>query len=268
MMENATGALALDGFDLAIASVLVLVAGLVSAILRLGLARQLGIAAFRTVVQLLIIGYALNYVFGIESAWLVLGAALLMIGAASRAAVARSTRTFGGVGWLAFATLVATGLVTTFTVTGLVVGVSPWYRAQYVIPLLGMILGNGLTGLSLSLDHLLETLSEGRAKIETDLALGASAWEAAREPIREAVRRGLIPIINAMSVVGIVSLPGMMTGQILAGADPIDAVKYQIVVMFMIAGATSLGAMAITWLVFRRLFNERHQLVEGAIKRR
>ena len=136
------------------------------------------------------------------------------------------------------------------------------------MPLLRMILGNGLTGLSLSLDHLLETLSEGRAKIETDLAHGASAWEAARDPIRAAVRRGLIPIINAMSVVGIVSLPGMMTGQILAGADPIDAVKYQIVVMFMIAGATSLGTMAMTWLVFRRLFNEKHQLVEGEISRR
>src|SRR3569623_2692060 len=112
--------------------------------------------------------------------------------------------------------------------------VEPWYSPQYAIPLLGMILGNTLNGISLGLDRLGGELSGRRAPVEALLALGATRWEAARGPIRQAVRTGLIPTINAMMVVGIVSLPGMMTGQILAGADPVEAVKYQIVMMFLI----------------------------------
>jgi putative ABC transport system permease protein len=131
-----------------------------------------------------------------------------------------------------------------------------------------MVLGNSLTGISLCLDTLLEALSERRAYVETELALGASRWEAVREPLAQSVRRGLIPIINSMMVVGLVSLPGMMTGQILQGADPLQAVKYQIVVMFMIAASTSLGCMTMALLVYRRLFNERHQLRSEWIKHR
>jgi len=129
-----------------------------------------------------------------------------------------------------------------------------------VIPLLGMILGNTLTGISLSLDGLLESLDLRRDVVEMELAHGATAWEAARAPVTEAVRRGMIPILNAMSVVGIVSLPGMMTGQILQGADPVDAIAYQIVVMFMLAAASALGSIGIALLTFRRLFTTGHAL--------
>jgi len=153
-------------------------------------------------------------------------------------------------------------------VTGVVIGVQPWYRPQYLIPLLGMILGNGLTGISLCLDSLLELFAERSDLVEMELAHGATAWEAARPHLSEAVRKGMIPIINAMTVVGIVSLPGMMTGQILAGADPLEAVKYQIVVMFMLAAATSGGCMLIALGSFRRLFNSRHQLLRERIIRR
>lgn len=92
-------------------------------------------------------------------------------------------------------------------------------------------------------------------------------WEAARDPLSQAVRRGMIPILNSMTVVGIVSLPGMMTGQILEGASPLAAVKYQIVVMFMLAASTSLGSMGVALYVFRRLFNDRHQLRAERITR-
>jgi len=129
-----------------------------------------------------------------------------------------------------------------------------------------MILGNGLTGISLCLDTLLERLDERRAGVEADLACGATRWEAAREPLREAVRKGMIPILNSMTVAGLVSLPGMMTGQILAGAEPLQAVRYQIVVMFMIAAATSLGGILVAMMVYRRMFNERHQLRRGMIR--
>jgi putative ABC transport system permease protein len=230
------------------------------------LERRLALAAVRTVVQLLLIGYVLKAVFGWGTLPAVAGMATVMIVAASRAAVQRSSRSFGGATWFAFGTLVVCGLATTLTVTGLVIGVEPWYQARYLIPLLGMVLGNGLTGISLALDTLLETLSERKAEVEMELALGATRWEAARSPLRAAVRRGMIPVINSMMVVGIVSLPGMMTGQILAGADPLQAVKYQVVIMFMIAGATSLGCIGMALLVYRKLFNDRHQLRADLIK--
>lgn len=262
------GAIELSTVDLVVSAALVLVAGILSIVLKLGLERRLAWASVRTVVQLLLVGYVLKAVFGWDSLPAVLGMALLMILAASRAAVQRSGRTFPGAARSSFLTLVVTGLLTTATVTGLVIGVEPWYQPRYMIPLLGMVLGNGLTGISLCLDSLLEAFAERRAEVEAELALGATSWEAARDPLRQAVRRGMIPIINSMMVVGIVSLPGMMTGQILAGADPLDAVKYQIVIMFMVAASTSLGSIGIALLVYRRLFNRRHQLRAQLIRRR
>ncbi|MEM9490450.1 MAG: iron export ABC transporter permease subunit FetB [Myxococcota bacterium] len=255
----------LDAGDLALAAALVVIAGAVSVALRLSLERKLLIAAVRTVVQLLLVGYLLTRVFAMDQLWLVALVFALMIAAAGRAAVQRTRRSYTGATGDAALTLALTGLVTTIAVTALIIGVRPWWRPQYAIPLLGMILGNGLTGISLSLDSLLTSLSEGRARIEMELALGATRWEAVRTPLAEAVRRGMIPILNSMTVVGIVSLPGMMTGQILAGADPLDAVKYQIVVMFMLAAATAMGSMGVAVLAYRRLFNARHQLVSERI---
>ncbi|MHC5541752.1 ABC transporter permease, partial [Singulisphaera rosea] len=92
-------------------------------------------------------------------------------------------------------------------------------------------------------------------------ALGATRWEAARRPIQESVRTGMIPTINAMMVVGIVSLPGMMTGQLLAGVAPVEAVKYQIVIMFLISSGTALGTVGVVLLSYRRLFNVDHQFL-------
>ncbi len=268
MTDLEHGAIDLSWVDMAIAAGLVLVAGAISVALRLGLERRLAIASLRTVVQLLLVGFILRQVFAIDSAWLLLGLLLAMTIAASFAAVGRSSRTFSGATFQAFLTLLLTGMLTTFTVTGAIIGIEPWYRPQYVIPLLGMVLGNSLTGISLSLDHLLERLSAGRQQVEMELAHGANRWEAARAPLAEAVRRGMIPVINSMMVVGIVALPGMMTGQILEGADPMKAVMYQIVVMFMIAAATATGCMLIGLLACRYLFNSRHQLRSELIRRR
>ena len=268
-METGAGAIELSALDLTVAAGLVLVAGIVSVALQLRLERRLALAAIRTVVQLLLVGYVLKWVFGLGTLPAVGGMATVMIVMASRAAVQRSSRTFGGAIPLAFLTLFVVGLLTTTAVTALVISVDPWYRPRYFIPLLGMVLGNGLTGISLCLDTLLEALAERRSEVEMELAHGATRWEAARTPLQEAVRRGMIPTINSMMVVGIVSLPGMMTGQILAGANPIEAVKYQIVIMFMIAGATSLGCIGMAMLVYHRLFNDRHQLrAERIISRR
>lgn len=262
------GPIPLDALDLAIAGGLVVVAGAVSLALRLRLEAQLGLAAIRTVVQLILIGYLLEWIFDIDSAPALAGVLAVMVLAAGQAAVRRSSRTFRGAYLRGFGTLAITGLLTTFTVTGAVVRVDPWHDPQYVIPLLGMVLGNTLTGISLCLDALLESLSARRDEVEAALSLGATRWEAAREPLKAAVRRGMIPVINSMTVVGIVSLPGMMTGQILAGADPLEAVKYQIVVMFMLAASTAMACILMALAVYRRLFNERHQLLSERIRKR
>jgi putative ABC transport system permease protein len=267
-MPESAGAIDLGPVELAVAACLVLVAGGVSLALGLGLERRLALASARTVVQLLLVGYVLERVFRLGRVGLLLPVLGVMVVAAGWAAVRRSERTFRGIYPGSIGTLALTGTVTTFTVTAAVIGVEPWWRAQYVLPLLGMVLGNGLTGISLTLDSFLASLDEQRGQVETELALGASRWEAARRPLSDAVRRGMIPIINAMMVVGVVSLPGMMTGQILAGADPLKAVKYQIVVMFMLAAATSLGCVAMALLVYHRLFNGRHQLRAERIHRR
>jgi UDP-glucose/iron transport system permease protein len=263
----ASGAQPLEVLDLVVAGSLVLAAGVVSVALGLGLERRLAVAAARTVVQLVAVGYVLARVFAADTPWLVMAVLLVMTIAAARAAVGRSARRYGGVRLQIFVTLLVTGTLTTTTVTQVVIGVTPWYRPQYVIPLMGMVFGNSLTGMSLCLDHLLEALDERRDRIEMRIALGATAREASRDALREAVRRGMIPIINAMSVAGIVSLPGVMTGQILAGESPLTAVLYQIVVMFMIAAATALGAMICALWVRRSLFDAEHRLRAERIRK-
>lgn len=261
-------AIPLSVWDLAAAGGLVLVAGVLSLLLQLGLHRRLLWASCRSVVQLVLVGFVLRWLFEIQDPVMLCLVLAVMLSAAGFAAVSRSERGFRGVHARAILTLFATGTLTTFTVTGAVVGVDPWYDPQYVIPLMGMVLGNSLTGISLCLDTLLERLSEGADEVELALCLGATRREAAADALRQALRRGMIPIMNAMMVVGIVSLPGMMTGQILAGADPMEAVKYQIVVMFMLAGSCALGCAGMGLLVFKRLFNDDHQLEKELIHRR
>lgn len=261
------GAIPIDVWHLALSAAFVVAAGVVSLVLRLGLERKLLVASLRTVVQLLLVGYVLGWVFALDSPFTVLVLLTIMIGIAARAAIQRSARTFSGAQTGAFVMLAVTGLTTTIGATQLVIGVDPWWRPQYIVPLLGMVLGNGLTGMSLCLDELTRSLDEGRARVETELAFGATRWEAVRGPLREAIRRGMIPIINAMMVVGIVSLPGMMTGQILEGADPLAAVRYQIVIMFMIAGATAFGCMLLGLIAYGRLFDETHRLRVDRIRK-
>jgi putative ABC transport system permease protein len=123
-----------------------------------------------------------------------------------------------------------------------------------------MILGNTMNGVSIGLDRLLSSAVRERAAIEARLALGHGRAEALRDLAREAVRSGLTHIINAMSAAGIVFIPGMMTGQILAGAAPADAVKYQILIMFLIAGGTGLGVLAAVIGGARRITDPRHRL--------
>jgi putative ABC transport system permease protein len=170
---------------------------------------------------------------------------------AAREAAGRSSRRYRGIMTDAWLAMVGSSAIVGGVVTQLVVGVEPWYEPQYVIPLVGMILGNSLTGIALGLDRFLDHLATRAAEIELRISYGATRGEALETPLRDAVRSGMIPIMNAMAAAGIVSLPGMMTGQILAGSPPLQAVAYQIVVMFMIAAAVAGGAMLVIVLAGR-----------------
>ena len=243
------------------AALLILVNAAISLALRLGMERRLLVAAVRTIAQLALIGLVLDRVFAIGRVGIVITLMTAMVLVAGVAAVRRTERRYPGIWLNAVVSMWASSwLITAVALFG-IVRVRPWYDPQYAIPLLGMILGNTLNGISLGLDRLTQELEVRRDQVETFLALGATRWEAAQDPVRRAVRIGMVPIINSMMVVGIVSIPGMMTGQMLAGVDPLSAVEYQIVIMFLIASGTALGTVGVVLLGYLRLFNERHQFL-------
>jgi len=154
--------------------------------------------------------------------------------------------------------------VSSFVVTvialSVIIGPDPWYTPRYAIPLLGMVLGNTMTGVAVALDRLVQGTWDKRSEIEQRLLLGEDRASAIGDIAKQSTRSGLIPIINSMAAAGIVSLPGMMTGQILAGSSPLDAVRYQILIMFLVAAGTGLGTVCAVWLASRRLFDTRHRL--------
>lgn len=254
------GPIELSLLDLAAGAALIVINGALSAWLGLGLGRTLAVASIRTVVQLLILGVALEFVFGLEEAWPVLAFGGFMIALAAREAVKRSSRRWKGAGPAALVSLLVAAGATTVLASGAIVGVEPWWAPRYLLPLLGMILGNGLTGISLGLDRCLALLDESAPRVELALAFGATRWEAARPVAAEALRTGMIPILNTMTVVGLVTIPGMMTGQILGGVPPTQAARYQILILFLIASATALGTAGSVLLSIRALFDDQHRL--------
>lgn len=252
----------LQWWKLALASLLVILLALLAHLARVGISRSLLVAAVRTVVQLSLIGLVLEALFASSSPMWIGLLALVMLLVAGREVMARQQRRFSG--FWAFGIGTSAMFLSSFTVTVLtltvVIGPQPWYAPQYAIPLLGMMLGNTMTGVALSLDRLTESFWRQRSVIENRLMLGQTWQEAVGDLRREAMRGGMIPSINAMAAAGIVSLPGMMTGQILAGSPPAVAVKYQILIMLTITVGTGLGAlMAVAW-GSRRLFDERERL--------
>ena len=259
----------LNYWNLTAAAALILVNAGISVALRLRLERRLLWASARTIVQLGLLGVVLQWIFETREWALILVMMVFMTVVAGLSAVSRTGRRFSGI-WANGLLAAATGAwLVTFLTLALIVPPSVWRDnpAQYAIPLLGMVLGNILNGLSLGLDRFCEELATRRPEIEMRLCLGASRWEAGRDALQAAVRTGMMPIINAMTVVGLVSLPGMMTGQLLAGADPATAVKYQIMIMFVIAAGTGLGTVTAVVLSFQRLFNARHQLLSDSLNR-
>lgn len=249
-------------FDLVLAGALILINGVISVLFSLGIARTLLIATVRMCVQLAAIGFVLRYIFAQSSPILVILIGIVMASVAGYEVMSRQKYRFAGF-WgygIGASALFSVGFSTVLFATIVVIQPDPWYRPQYVVPILGMILGNTLTGVALGLNTLLTSAKRERLSIEARLALGATWGEASNAIVRDALRNGMMPIVNAMAASGIVSLPGMMTGQILAGVEPVEAVKYQIVIMFLIAGATASGALIAVLFANSRLTDDRHRM--------
>ena len=247
--------------DLAVAAALVVVNAALSLALDLRLARQLLVAGARVVVQLLLVGWLLRTVFAMQSAWSV--AAVLSVMWASAACEISARQAQGHTGAWRLGIGAATKLMATSLVTALALGIlrpQPWYSPQVTIPLAGIVLGSVMNSVSISLNAFSAGLVHERVAIESRLALGASRQEALKSVQRSAVRSGLIPIVNQMSAAGIITLPGMMTGQVLAGMAPLEAAKYQILILLLLAGGAGFGACGATAVAMWRTTDGRHRL--------
>ena len=256
------GLISLSGFDLGLAASLVLLLAALSWRLRLAIGQRVLIAAARSAVQLLLLGLVLKALFSTASPWLIGLLASVMLAVAGYEVMARQKHRLRGI-W-GYGTGTLSMFLSSFSIAVLALLVvlqpAPWYTPQYAIPLLGMLLGNTMTGIAVALDNLTRQTLDRRHQIEARLALGQTTADAFGDIQRDALRAGLIPIVNAMTTAGIVSLPGMMTGQILAGSPPMEAAKYQLLILFLIAAGTGLGSMAAVLLGSHRLFDRRARL--------
>jgi putative ABC transport system permease protein len=227
---------------------------------RLGQVRALAIAIVRMVVQLMLLGLVLEWVFKVRNPGIVLGVAGAMLLAASQAVGARQGKTAPGVRVEAlFSILCGVSLVMAVAIQ-LALNVEPWYRPEVVIPLLGMILGNSVNGVSLAADRLESDLRADRERVELRLALGASARQAAKPAIEAAVKSALTPAINGMMIAGLVAVPGMMAGQVLVGADVTTALRYQMLVYLAISGTSGLSTLILLRIRLRHYFTPADQL--------
>jgi putative ABC transport system permease protein len=227
---------------------------------KLGLTASLAIATLRSIMQLVIVGYLLDAVFDLKQPVVILLVVLLMSAIASVEARHRIGNKVPFVLPLVWLSVVAgAGTILAYT-TAVVVRPEVWYSPQYLIPLAGMILGNAMNGASIAAEKLIGSLSDRTREIETHLSLGATPQQAIATYESEAIKTAMIPSINGMMVVGLVTLPGMMTGQILGGVSPLLAVRYQLVILFAITTANLITTLLVTKTISRQFFTPAQQL--------
>ena len=253
--------ISLDTVDLFLCLGLIGIAIALSLWRKLGLEKQLAYSAVRSLMQLIAIGYILDIVFAIDNGLVVLGILGVMIAIASTVTRNRIDQKLPGLLSTVVLSLVASSAFTLGYVMLLIVQPDQWYEPQYLIPLAGMLFGNAMNGASLAGDRLLNSINHNRLEIETHLSLGATGKQAIASYQKDAIRVGLIPTLNNMLVTGLVSLPGMFTGQVLGGSNPRDAASYQILILFAIVLVNLITTILITEGIYRKFFNRDEQLI-------
>ena len=258
-----TGAHPIGAVELALAAGFLVVATGLSLALSLGMVRSVLVAAVRAYAQLLALGLVLRWVFGVATAWLVLAILGVMMAFGAQTLLSRVRDRPTGLVLPSVISIALPGVAVTLAVTGLVIRVDTWYDPRYVIPIAGMVVGNSMNGVALTLERFFGDLRRRAAEVEAMLALGATRWEVVLPSARVAFRAGLIPTINSMSAAGLVFIPGMMTGQVLSGTDPGVAASYQIVVLLMVSAATALGAAVAVAGGYRKAFDREERFTLG-----
>jgi putative ABC transport system permease protein len=240
------------------------VAAVIAIVRIMGIPRELQIviASLRITVQLIAAGYVLTWLFDNDSVWLIL---LVLAGMETFAVYNGIKRTNLALSpaikrIIAIAIPAGTLVSLGFFLVG-VVGSDAWRDARYVVPLAGMIIGNAMTGVTLAVIQVVDGVRTQRAAIETALMLGATPRMATRSIVRGAVDSAILPTINSMIGIGIVFLPGMMTGQILSGTSPLIAIEYQIAIMLAILGSVAFSVLIFVEWGYRTFFNAEAQLV-------
>lgn len=259
-MDDAAGPNHITVLAVGLGACLILINAAISFSLSLGLELQLIIASVRCIVQLTILGFILVPIFTTPYWYVVVLYALLMGIVGAWEATSRPTHTYKGMFMQVLSCTVVTSGVFVGYALVVLIRTNPWWEPQYLIPLLGMLLGNCISGMSVGLSALVNDLLQEKDKLELLLCLGATRWEAGRECIARCLTLALTPILNQMSIVGIVSIPGMMTGQILGGTNPAQAARYQMLVMFLIATATGTGTFLAVFAAYASIVDDEHRL--------
>ncbi|MDN4593630.1 ABC transporter permease [Polycladomyces subterraneus] len=225
--------------------------------LRLGLERDLAIGTIRAAIQLIAVGYVLHFVFSRQSAyWMVLMWTVMIVVAA------RNSATRGkGIPWIFLRIFFTLSVVTGFTLLMMVWMKLIPVKAQVLIPVSGMVIGNSMVVSSLLLNRMKELSESMREEILVSLSLGATSRQASARLLKRSIRSGMIPIIDSLKTVGLVQLPGMMTGLIIAGTNPIEAVRYQLLIMFSFTASSALTSILLGFLVYPTLFTPAHQWI-------
>lgn len=243
--------------SLLISSTLVLVTLLFSYFQRLKLEKEIIISVIRAIIQLVIVGYLLNYIFGLKSPIFTTLLLLFMSFNAAYNAAKRGKEIKNGL----LISFISITIGTIVTLAILVFSGAIKYEPYQIIPVSGMIISNAMVALGLCYRELSSSFKNKREEVETKLSLGADILPSSIDIIRDSIKTGMLPTIDSAKTLGIVSLPGMMTGLILAGTSPVEAIKYQIMVTFMLLSTTSIASFMACYLSYKGFFNERKQLI-------
>jgi putative ABC transport system permease protein len=241
---------------LSLTLVFIMITMLVSVWQKLGLERDIAVGTVRSALQLLLVGYVLQFIFNSSHPMFIILILTVMISVASWNAGKRGSG-LRGIRWRIVVSITATELLMMGLLLGLqIVKATP----QYIIPISGMTIGNAMVVSGLFLNQMKREVQSSRGEIETLLSLGATARQAIQDSLKRSVKSSMIPTIDGMKTVGLVQLPGMMTGMIIAGADPVEAVRYQILIMFAFASSAAITSILLSLLSYRLWFTQNLRL--------
>ncbi len=244
--------------QLVAALALVLLAIAVARWRRTELEGDIAIAVVRSFVQLTAIGYVIQLIFDVDSLALVALLLAVMVCFGALTARSRAKRVPR-----AFVPLLIGLSIAALATLGLVVGLGIFDpQPRYMVPVGGMVIGNSMTASAVALNRLGDEFADGRERIEATLALGASARDAALPSVRRALRSGTITLVDSTKTTGLIFFPGTMVGMLLAGAEPTDAVRLQLILLWVLLGSVTISALVSTALAYRHFFSEADQLVE------